>query len=187
MIINGHPDPRPERFCAALVTAYASGAVDAGRAVRRIDVGSLDFTMIRSRADFMEQPASAEIAAAQAALRWADHVLIVYPLWLGNVPAILKGFLEQVCRYGVALSAPGQPMKRLLRGKSARVVVTMGMPAFAFRWLFGGYGVKALERGLLWISGISPIRRDVIGGVESASAAERELWLARMRRLGARD
>lgn len=183
LVINGHPDPSSARFAAALAGAYVRGANAAGHQIRRLDVGALDFPLIRSQADFTDVEPPPAIREAQDAIAWADHLVIIFPLWLGGAPAVLKGFLEQVFRYGFALSPPGQAMKGLLAGRSARLVVTMGMPAIIFRGLFGAFGVRSLERGLLWISGVSPIRRSVVGGVEG-SARRRAKWLAHMHELG---
>ena len=75
---------------------------------------------------------------AQEAIAWAHHLVIVYPLWLGTMPALLKGFLEQVLRPGLAISAASSATgwKTLLNGGSARIVVTMGMRALADRWYY---------------------------------------------------
>lgn len=185
LIINGHPDARPERFCAALANIYGEGASQAGHQVRRIDVGALDFPLIRSQAEFSAPATSPHILEAQQALLWADHCVLVFPLWQGGAPALLKGFLEQVFRYGVALGPPGQALpRRLLSGKSMRIVVTMGMPGVAFRWLFGSHGVRSLERGLFWLCGFKPIRRSVAGGIDAEDPGARRDWLATVRRLG---
>lgn len=45
----------------------------------------------------------------QASIRQADHLVIIHPLWLGSVPALLKGFLEQVFHPGFAFGKPEQP------------------------------------------------------------------------------
>lgn len=182
LVINGHPDPRPERLAAALAGAYVRGASAAGHQIRRLDVGAVDFPLIRSQDAFLEAAPPA-ILEAQEAIVWADHLVIIFPLWLGGAPAVLKGFLEQVFRYGFAVSPPGQTMRGLLKGRSARLVVTMGMPALIFRGLFGAFGARSLERGLLWISGVSPIRRSVLGGVEGP-AGRREKWLRDIYALG---
>lgn len=182
VVINGHPDPSGERLCAALAGAYVRGASAVGHQIRRIDVGALDFPLIRSSQDFERGELPPAIREAQEAIRWADHLVIIHPLWLGSAPAVLKGFFEQVFRYGFALSAPGGPVKRLLAGKSARVVVTMGMPAPVFRWVFGAYGLKGLTRGVLWLSGFKPIARSVIGNVEAPGVAAR--WLLDVEQLG---
>jgi putative NADPH-quinone reductase len=74
----------------------------------------------------------------------------------------------------------------LFRGKSARVVVTMGMPALAYRWYFGAHSLKSLERNILKFVGMKPVRDTVFGMVEDASDDRRRRWLDRMRRFGER-
>lgn len=184
LIINGHPDPRHERACAALANAYARGALEARHEIRRLDVGAIDFPLIRTAEDFIDGAPPPQIKAAQASIAWAEHLVLVFPLWLGSPPALLKGFLEQTFRYGFALSntAAGTP-KGLLGKRSARLVVTMGMPAPAFRWLFGAFGVRAVERSLLWLCGVHPVRHTLIGMV-GAERFSLQPWLARIQRLG---
>lgn len=185
LILNGHPDPSPERFAAALAKAYAEGAASKGHEIRTIHVGALDFPLIRSAAEFVSPPAQTDIVAAQEAIAWAKHLVVIHPLWLGSAPALLKGFFEQVFRYGFALPLEAHGFPRgLLAGRTARVIVTMGMPAFIYRIMFGAHGVRALERSVLAISGIKPVRHTLIGSVEG-SAAKREQWLARVKALGA--
>ena len=83
-------------------------------------------------------------------------------------------------------AVPAGPGSGRLKGRSARIVVTMGMPAWIYRWYFGAHAVKLLERNILRFVGIAPVRCSVIGGVESADPGRRTRWLARMRTLGER-
>ena len=129
-IIQGHPDPDESRFCHAIGWTYEQGAVEAGHQVRTIDVARLDFPMLRTRLEFEKGKLPADIRAAQDDIRWANHLVICYPLWLGTLPALLKGFFEQTFRYGFAFDLGGRgDAKKLLKGRSARIIVTMGMPA----------------------------------------------------------
>jgi putative NADPH-quinone reductase len=66
----------------------------------------------------------------------------------------------------------------------ARIVVTMGMPALVYRWYFGAYGLKSLERGILAFAGIGPIRESLVGMVESRGNRYRGRWLIKMQSLG---
>jgi putative NADPH-quinone reductase len=186
-IIQGHPDATRRHLCHALAEAYASGARAAGHEVREINVAELDFPILRSKEAFENSALPASLAPGQAAIGQADHLLIVYPLWLGTMPALLKAFMEQVFRPGFAfeLGEQGRRWKRPLKGKSARIVVTMGMPVLFYRWYFGAHGLKSLERSILGFAGIGPIRESLFGMIEQASEAKRQAWLARMRRLGA--
>lgn len=178
LIIDGHPDPDRGRFIHALADAYAAGADRSDHAVKRVDLATIDVPILRSRADWTDgQPAPA-IIQAQQAIQWADHIVFLYPLWLGDVPALLKAFLEQVARPGFAL-AQGTMPKPLLKGRSARLVVTMGMPAFFYRFYFGAHSVKSFERNILKLVGISPVQHSLVGNVEGDPAA-RSQWLDTM-------
>ena len=186
VIIQGHPDPSPERFCRALERTYAEGARAVAHEVRRIDVATLDFGLVRSQAEWQSSEPMADIKAAQRDIAWAEHLVIVFPLWLGGMPGLLKGFLEQVLRPGFAVSgeAGGSDWKQLLKGRSARIVVTMGMPAFVYRWYFGAHSLKSLERNILKFVGIRPIRETLIGMVAAQDGSARAAWLKTMEAFG---
>lgn len=186
VIIQGHPDGKSRHFCHALADEYAKGCEDGGHEVRRIEVAGLDFPILRTKQEFENGNPPHSIAQVQDSIQWGDHLVIIYPLWHGTMPALLKAFLEQVLRPGFAFEydeAGGFPKKRL-RGKSARIIVTMGMPAFAYRWFFFAHGVKALERSILGFCGIRPIKVSLIGLVEGMSETHRMEWLDEVRGLG---
>lgn len=181
LVVQGHPDPAPARLCHALADAYAEGAAAAGHEVRRIDIAALDVPFLGSQQEFEKGPVPPALRPAAEDLRWATHVVLVFPLWLGTVPAKVKAFLEQVMRPGIAFRyrEKGLPEK-LLEGKSARMVVTMGMPAFAYRWIYAAHGVRGVARSILRFAGIAPVRTTYIG-MNGRGAAR---WLERMRELG---
>lgn len=184
-LIQGHPDPAGGHFIHALAGAYERGAREAGHEVKIIDVARLDFPLLHNAQEWEWQPPAEPIAAAQQAIAWAQHLVILYPLWLGDMPALLKGFFEQALRPGFAIgkAAPGKLWKKKLAGRSARVVVTMGMPAFFYRVYYRAHSLKSLKRNILGFCGISPVRTTVIGMVEGRKDA-REAWLTRLAVLG---
>jgi len=188
LVVQGHPDPRPGRLCRALAEAYADAAREAGHQLRVVDVATLDFPLLRSKDEFEHGAVPDTLREAQEAIAWAGHLVIVYPLWLGDMPALLKGFLEQVFRPGFAVGAARGDDRAggLLAGRSARVVVTMGMPAPVYRWFFGAHSLKSLTRNILRFSGIGPVRTSLFGMVEAGGAQRRARWLARMADLGRR-
>ncbi len=126
-----------------------------------------------------------QIASAQRDVAWADHVVIIFPLWLGTMPAKLKGLLEQVLRKDFAFGPKGFGEARL-KGKSARVVVTMGMPAIIYRLAFAAHGVLGLEQGILKLVGFAPVHHNLLGDVETHDASRREHWLRMLEQLGAK-
>ena len=185
LIVDGHPDPGGH-FVHALVAAYREAAVAAGHEVRAIEIATLDFPLLRSPEDFQKGRASAVILAAQQNIAWADRLAIFYPLWLGSMPALTKAFFEQCLRPGFAFGPArgrGLPQQKL-KGRSARVVVTMGMPTLFYKWYYRSHSLKSFERNILHFCGISPVRATIVGMVESRAA--REKALAAMRRFGAK-
>lgn len=171
LIIDGHPDPDRSRLCHALAEVYAKSARDAGKEVRLLTVAEADFPLLRTARDFATPPDAPAIASARADITWADHLVFVFPLWLGGAPALLRGFLEQVSRASFVAETDGRGIQQKLRGKSARLIVTMGMPAFIYQLVFHAHGVKNIMQGVLGFGGVSPIRLTLFGGVETSTPA----------------
>ncbi len=186
LIVNGHPDAGSRHLLHQLMDAYAEGALAAGHAVRRLEVASLDFPLLRSAADWEHGELPSALKPAQDDIAWCDHLVLAFPLWLGDMPAVLKGFLEQVARPGFAFHRDEQnPFgKKALGGRSARIVVTMGMPALLYRWYFRAHSVKSLERNILGFVGIAPVHETLIGLVDRLGEAGVARWCAKLKQLG---
>ena len=182
-VIDGHPDPAPERLCHALAESYAEGAVASGHEVQRVAVAAMDLPLLRSEAEFHGDTVPEAAREAQKAIEWAEHLVLIYPLWLGTMPAALKALLEQTLRPNFAMDYIGKWPAGRLKGRSARVVVTMGMPALAYRWWFGAHSLKSLERNVLKFVGIKPVRETLFGMVGEANEGTGAGWLAEMRKL----
>jgi putative NADPH-quinone reductase len=155
--------------------------------VTEIDVASTDFPLIRTAEEFFDGEPPSSIAECQQSISQAQHVVFFYPLWLGDMPALLKGFLEQLFRPHFC----GQKVKlglfsHLLRGKSARVVVTMGMPAFVYRLFYRSHSLRSFERNILGLVGFGPVRHTIIGGIEQGGTRRQSCRLRKMERLGQR-
>ena len=188
LIIDGHPDSRADHYVHALSKAYCDGARAGGHEVRSIIVSELEFPLLRSNEEFRDAEPCASIRASQESIAWAEHVVILFPLWLGSMPALLKGFLEQVLRPGFAFAESarhGFP-KKLLSGRSARIIVTMGMPGLFYRWYFRAHSLKSLQRNIQRFCGFRPVRACVVGMVESMSTQQRGEWLLKIQQLGTR-
>ncbi|MBT9501538.1 MAG: NAD(P)H-dependent oxidoreductase [Burkholderiaceae bacterium] len=186
LIIQGHPDALAPHFCHALAQAYRDGAEQEGHGVRMVDVAALDFPLLRSQADWEHGELPASLLPAQQDIAWCEHMVFFFPLWLGDMPALLKGFLEQVARPGFAFKKEGgNPFgKKGLTGRSARVVVTMGMPALLYRFFFRAHSVRSLERNILGFVGIAPIHETLIGLVANLDEVGALKHLAKLRKLG---
>lgn len=186
LIVQGHPDAAGEHFGHALADAYAKGAKSAGHEVDEVRVAELEFPLLTSMRQWTDDPVPECLIPVQDKLRAADHVVFVYPLWLGTLPARFKAFLEQLLRPGFAFAADARSGigERLLKGKSARVIITMGMPGLVYRWYFGAHGYRNFKRNILKFCGIGPVRGSFVGMIEGKSAKGRARWLRRMEVMG---
>ena len=187
LLVEGHPDPSPERLNHRLAEAYAEGAAASGHLVHRVAVASLDFPVLRSAQAWQHEPVPPSLKASQEALLWCEHLVLLFPLWMGDMPALLKAFLEQVVRPGEVMPADRQNpfAHKPLAGRSARVVVTMGMPALAYRWFYRAHSVRSLERNMLGFVGFAPIHTQLIGQVDGLGQRGVDRWAQRLRALGA--
>ena len=186
-LLQGHPHAEPSHLCHALADAYKQGASEAGLNVKHISLAKMDIPFLCNPDDFGEPPPE-QICAAQEAIRSADHLVIIYPLWLGTMPALVKAFFEQISRneFAIEQSESGGWPRKMLKGKSARVIVTMGMPSVAYRIFFGAHGIRGFEQSILAMSGFKPIRDTLVGAVDILSPKQIERLLARMHSYGAR-
>ncbi len=182
VIIQGHPDPDGNRFCHALAKAYLKGAESSGYNIHVIDIAQLEFPMLRTQADFVQGEAPEAIKQAQHFIQSAQHLVIIYPLWLGTMPAYLKAFLEQVFRPGFSVikTIGEKPWERLISEKTAHIIITMGMPDSIYSSYFLSHGMKSPEANILAFSGINVIHETLIGSVESIGDTERNQWLDKM-------
>ena len=188
LLVQAHPDASQRHFGHALEASYAKGASDAGHTVRHVVVAALDFPLLRSQQEWEEGSVPPSLKPAQDDIAWAEHIVFFFPLWLGDMPALLKGFLEQVVRPGFAIirEKGGNPWgNKGLTGRSARVVVTMGMPSLVYRWYFRAHSVKSLERNILGFVGIAPVHETLIGLTGGMKPADAAKWLGKLERLGA--
>lgn len=184
-ILQGHPHGTGTHFCHAVAEAYASGAEAAGARVSRIDIAEIRPACLADPADFATPPEGAMEAARQAILE-CEHLVVIFPLWLGTMPALLKAFFEQMARADFAISkgGPNAMPAANLSGRSAHVIVTMGMPALAYRFWFWNRGVGNLKALILGLAGFRPTRQTLIGGMDGLGDAARARWLEKIGALG---
>ena len=100
-IIVGHA--RRDTYCEALGGAYKRGAESGGHVSEMFVLSKMSFDPILHEGFSKPQPLEPDLQAAQDAIGRADHLVLVFPLWMGSLPAILKGFLERILQPGFAV------------------------------------------------------------------------------------
>ncbi|MBX9845287.1 MAG: NAD(P)H-dependent oxidoreductase [Xanthobacteraceae bacterium] len=185
-VVVGHP--QRNTLCAALGRAYAEGARRGGHDVQLFELAGMAFDPILREGYRQEQPLEPDLLAAYSWLAASDHWVLVFPLWCGDMPALLKGFIERILQPDlIARRGSDSEMNwRIFSNKTARVVMTMAMPVSIYRWFYRGHALKLLTRNILHFIGIKPVRHTLYGMVATSKPAQRECWLDEMRDLGQR-
>jgi NAD(P)H dehydrogenase (quinone) len=184
LIIQGHPDS--ESYCRALANAYKVGAINAGAEVQEIIVSDLKFNPNLEFGYRKRTELESDLLAAQEKIKWAEHLVIIYPLWWGGMPALLKGFFDRSFLPGFAFQKRENSVwwDKYLTGKSARIITTMDQPAW-YHWLiYGEPAHKALKKMILEFCGIKPVKITSIGPIRFSKDEFRKKYLEKVKALG---
>jgi putative NADPH-quinone reductase len=136
-----------------------------------------------------DQALEPDLAAAQEAILWADHLVCAFPVWWGGMPAKMKGFFDRAFLPGFAYRyhEHGPGWDRLLGGRSARLLVTMTSPPLFYRLVHGAPAHKQLERAILGFCGVGPVETETFGGLDLVQERQRRAWLDKAFDLGLKD
>ena len=185
VVILGHPDSRS--FCKALADTYIASAKASGHEVRFFPLGALSFDPVLRQGYRSEQTMEPDLVSVQDAIRWAQHVVLVYPIWWGAMPALLKGMIDRVFLPGFAFRyrKDSQFWDRLLAGRSAHVITTMDTPPWYYRLIYRMPSHHQIKKTILEFSGIKPVQITSLGPMRYATSERREQWLQRVARYAA--
>src|SRR5438045_617315 len=177
LVILGQPEGKS--YGGALAGAYAEGARTGGAEVREIRLGDLKFNPAPLPGQLKPGDLEPDLTQAQQAITWAEHLVFVYPIWWGTIPALLKGFIERVFTPGFAVRYHDNSPRwdKLLKGRSARLIVTLNTPSFIYRWFFGRPGHVTMKRTILQFCGVRPVRITEVGPIKNSTDADRARWL----------
>ncbi len=185
LVILGHPSN--QSFCAALSSAYVSGARAAGQDVQVLELGKLDFDPVLHEGYQKIQPLEPDLLHAQALILWAEHLVFVFPIWWGGIPALMKGFLDRTLLPGFAFRYRNDSPfpEQLLKGRSADLLVCMDTPPWYYRWIYRMPGLEQMRRTTLGFCGIRPQKTLTFGPIIRSSTARRDAWLQQARKAAA--
>lgn len=185
LVLLGHPDTE-ETLSRTLAEEYTRGATEAGHEVRRIDICDLDFDPILHKGYKEIQALEPDLIKVQEAFRWAEHIVILYPNWWCSMPALLKGMFDRMFLpgFGFSFKKDGSgDWERLLKGRTARVVISLNHPPLKARLMFGDY-TNEIRKGILEFAGIWPVKLTKIGPVQNVKEEKRQQWKKELYDLG---
>jgi len=178
LIINGHPNK--ESYNYALHQAYKRGLQNKGNChIEEILVNNLQFNLNLSKGYSTGVTMENDLLNAQDKIKKADHLVWIYPIWWGMMPALLKGFIDRVFVPGFAFKYHNHDSKwdKLLAGKTTEIICTIDYPVFLFKWFFREGGVKVMRKMVLEFCGLKVIKTTYVGPIKTSSENQRINWL----------
>lgn len=186
LVVNGNS--KDSSLCHSLTDAYAQGAIESGHEVDVIHLSSMEFQSVSRSGYENPQDLEPDLIDLQNKIREASHLVFVYPVWWGSTPALMKGALERVLLPSFAFKYEKGSLfqKKLLKGKSARLIVTMDTPPWYYKLVYGAPSHKMMKRTVLEFCGIKPVKLTEFGSVINSQEKDRLKWLEKARELGAK-
>lgn len=184
LVILGHPSEAS--LCGAIANAYLKGAQAAEHEVRFLSLGKLKFDPILRDGYNTIQALEPDLVAAQKSIAWAEHLVFVYPIWWGSIPAILKGFFDRIFLPGFAFKFRKNALMvdGLLRHRTAHLIATMDTPPWYYWLVYRMPGHNQMKRTILEFCGIKPVKISSFGPVKNSQASTREKWLTSAYKFG---
>ncbi len=184
LIINGHPDK--ESLCHSLAERYKRGADSSGAECDIVHLSDLTFSPILKHGYRKRTDLEPDLLKVWDLIEKAEHLVFVYPNWWGTYPALLKGFIERLFLPGFAFEyQTNKPFpKKLLAGKSARIIVTTDTPDWYYSLIYRSPGHHSMKKSILGFCGIKPVKITSLVYVKKSTDSQRKRWLEKVEKLG---
>ncbi|MDP1509396.1 NAD(P)H-dependent oxidoreductase [Paenibacillus sp. CMAA1739] len=184
LVIQGNPIA--DSYGEALAQSYVKGAEDAGAEVRLLQLSALEFNPNLSGGYQNKLALEPDLIQAQEWIKWAEHLVFVFPIWWGSLPALMKGFIDRTFMPGFAFKyQKGKPLPdKLLKGRTARLISTMDGPHWYYRLVQGQPGHRMMKDSTLHLCGVKPVRATTIDLMNKRTDQQRNEWLSKIEQLG---
>ncbi|MDW3652833.1 MAG: NAD(P)H-dependent oxidoreductase [Bacteroidia bacterium] len=184
LIINGHPDK--ESFNYALSRAYQEGASLTDAQISQLNLAELKFNPNLQYGYRKRTELEPDLRDAIQKIKEADHLVWVFPMWWYSMPALMKGFIDRSFLPGITFeNIKGKAFpKKLLKGKSARLIITADTPRWYDRIFMRSPAIRQFKKGTLEFCGIKAVKLTYIAVIKGSTQEFREKCLKKIRSLG---
>ncbi|MGN7821037.1 NAD(P)H-dependent oxidoreductase [Chitinophaga sp. 22536] len=186
LIVNGHPDR--ESYNTQLQEAYKTGALQSGADVTEIHLGSLQFDPNLRYGYRKRMELEPDLLDAWEKIKAAEHIVWIFPVWWGSLPALMKGFFDRLFLPGFAFSYRENSMliNKKLKGKTSRLICTMDTPVWFHTLYYQSTGVRAFRSMVLRFCGIKIKGTTYIAPIKFMKPGGKEKGLQKVTALGKR-
>lgn len=187
-ILIGHPNSDPT-LGSSFADTYEKEALASGHQVTKLHIAKLQFDPILHKGYKAIQALEPDLVQVQQHIKECDTFVLIYPLWWSSAPSLLKGMVDRMWLPGFAfrfIKAPDgkttMGWQKLLKGKKARVIITMKNFPIVERFMFGDYAAEIVD-AVLRFSGFK-VSLTEVGNAEALSKDAIARWHKRIGVLG---
>ena len=182
LIINANP--KTDSLTKSMAHVFAAVAMQQHEVIVT-DIGDLVFDLDLQQGYDGIQELEMDLVTMQKRILWAEHIVILSPVWWGSFPAKFKGLIDRAFLPDFAFKyQPGKTIpKKLLAGKTSEIIINLDTPVFWYKFVQGNVIYKHLKRTILDFSGIKNRRSHYFGPVMSASPKDIKKWQQKIRKL----
>jgi putative NADPH-quinone reductase len=183
-IIVGHP--LSDSLSGSFAKLYQTGAKSRGAQVKIVYLGDLKFDPILRHGYKQHQEWEPDLKNTVDKLLWADHWVFVTPVWWGDMTALLKGFFDRtfLSHFMFEFRKDSPLPVQLMKGKTARVLVTMDSPLFYYRFFIGNPIKLIFKNAILNFCGVKPVKFSYFSQVRQATPKKIQNWSDQVKALG---
>ena len=188
LIIYYHP--HEGSFCSAIRDAVISGLETGEHEYKLVDLGRDEFDPVMRAKDLKAFAMAGRIGEEglegvdpivlkyMKELRWAEHIVMIFPIWWMSMPAMMKGFVDKVIFPGVVYKMEGGNLVSMLSGlKQVTIITTMNTPSDVYKSMFNNSIEGSLIKGTFNKIGIHDIRWISLNMVKQVGDEKRWVWL----------
>lgn len=188
LIVYNHP--HEGSFCSAIREAVENGLKTGGHEYKVIDLDKDGFDPVMRAKDLKAFVTAGKIGEDgleevdplvlryMKMMRWAEQIVMIFPIWWMTTPAMTKGFIDKVIFPGIVYKMEGGKLVSMLSSlKQVTIITTMNTPSEVYHDVFGNSLEGSMIKGTFNQIGIHDIRWISLNMVKQCGDEKRWLWL----------
>lgn len=192
LIIFNHP--YGGSFCGAIMAAVEDGLKVSGQHFMTINLDQDDFDPVMRTKDLLAFSGAGRIGEPalkgvddlvmeyKSKMEWAEHMVMIFPIWWMTMPAMTKGFIDKVIFPAIAYNMDKGRLVSRLQLKKVTVITTMNTPADIYEKTFHNAIEGCLVNGTFRQIGIEDVEWISLNEVKQATQEQRTAWLEDIRK-----
>lgn len=187
LIVFNHP--YEGSYCTAILQAVEKGLDKGGQPFDVIHLDKEGFDPVMRSKDLLAfawagkgldkalEQIDPPILDYKKKLEDTEHLVMIFPIWWMNMPAMTKGFIDKVIFPAIAYNMDKGRLKSRLPLRKVTVITTMNTPADIYKDIFNNALEGALIKGTFRQIGIEDVEWISLNMVKQASDGQRKAWL----------